>query len=114
MKAVRMHKTGGPEILVYEEVPDPTPRAGEVLIRIEAVGLNFADVMRRRGDYPEPTPPPFTLGVEVAGTIAALGEGVTSLQVGMPVFATPGAGGYAQYPCNEMDTRFTLEGSSSE
>ena len=94
-----MHKTGAPEVLVYEDVPDPTPKAGEVLIRIEAVGLNFADVMRRRGDYPEPTPPPITLGVEVAGTIAAIGEGVTSLQVGMPVFATPGAGGYAQYIC---------------
>jgi hypothetical protein len=55
MKAVRFHSTGGPEVLVYEDVPDPTPADGEVLIRIEAVGLNFADVMRRRGDdYPDP------------------------------------------------------------
>jgi len=100
MKAVRFHKTGGPEVLVYEEVPDPAPKAGEVLIRVEAAGLNFADVMRRRGDnYPEPSPPPFTLGVEVAGVVAALGEGVTGLEVGTPVLATPGAGGYAQYIC---------------
>jgi NADPH:quinone reductase len=100
MKAVRFHKTGGPEVLVYEDVPDPTPKDGEVLIKVEAVGLNFADVMRRRGDkYPDPSPPPFILGAEVAGTIAAIGRGVTSLAVGTPVLATPGAGGYAQYIC---------------
>lgn len=60
--------------------------------------MNFADVMRRRGDpYPEESPPPFILGVEVAGTIAAVGEGVTNVPVGLPVLAAPGAGGYAQY-----------------
>ncbi|HEX7759630.1 MAG TPA: zinc-binding dehydrogenase [Caulobacteraceae bacterium] len=100
MKAVRFHQTGGPDVLVYEDVPDPTPKAGEVLIKVEAVGMNFADVMRRRGDpYPQPSPPPFTLGVEVAGTVAALGEGVESIPVGTPVLATPGDGGYAQYIC---------------
>ena len=98
MKAVRFHKTGGPEVLIYEDVLEPTPKEGEVLIRIEAVGMNFADVMRRRGsDYPDPSPPPFILGAEVAGTVEALGAGVTTLRVGAPVFATPGAGGYAQY-----------------
>lgn len=100
MKAVRFHKTGKPEVLVYEDLPEPTPKEGEVLIRIEAVGMNFADVMRRRGDdYPEPSPPPFILGAEVAGTVAALGRGVSSLEVGTLVLATPGAGGYAQYIC---------------
>ena len=98
MKAVRFHKTGGPEVLVYEDVPDPTPRDGEVLIKVEAARLNFSDVMRRRGDnYPEPSPTPFILGVEVAGRVAAVGNGVTSLAVGTPVLATPGAGGCAQY-----------------
>lgn len=98
MKAVRFHHTGGPEVLVFEDVDDPNPARGEVLIRVEAAGLNFADVMRRRGDdYPEPSPPPFILGAEVAGTIAGLGEGVDHLSVGTPVFATPGAGGYAEY-----------------
>lgn len=98
MKAVRFHKTGGPDVLVYEDVDDPMPAAGEVLIRVEAAGLNFADVMRRRGDaYPEPSPPPFILGAEVAGTIAAVGEGVDWYNIGDAVFATPGAGGYAQY-----------------
>ncbi|MHA6825246.1 quinone oxidoreductase family protein [Ralstonia pseudosolanacearum] len=100
MKAVRFHNTGGPEVLTYEDVPDPTPNDGEVLIRIEAVGMNFADVMRRRGDaYPDPSPTPFTLGAEVAGTVVAVGNGVTSVVVGTPVLATPGAGGYAQYIC---------------
>jgi len=100
MKAVRFHQTGGPEVLVYEDVADPTPAPGEVLLRVEAVGLNFADVMRRRGDdYPDPSPTPFTLGVEVAGTIAAVGPGVTALEVGARVLATPGVGGYAQYIC---------------
>lgn len=98
MKAVRFHATGGPDALVYEDVPDAVAKAGEVLIKVEAFGLVFADVMRRRGDdYPETSPPPFVLGAEVAGTIAALGEGVTGFEVGMKVFATPGQGGYAQF-----------------
>lgn len=98
MKTVRFHATGGPEALIYEDVPDPSPADDEVLIRVEAAGVNFADVMRRRGDdYPEPSPTPFTLGAEVAGTIAAVGRAVTSLPVGTPVLAAPGAGGYAQY-----------------
>lgn len=98
MKAVRFHEIGGPEVLVYEDIAEPVPGPGEVLIKIEAVGMNFADVMRRRGDaYPEPTPTPFVLGAEVAGTIAAVGEGVTGVPIGLPVLALPGAGGYAQY-----------------
>ena len=100
MKAVRYHQTGDADVLVYEDVPDPTPQDHEVLIRVEATGVNFADVMRRRGDdYPEPSPPPFTLGAEVAGTIVAIGNSVTTLHVGMSVLAAPGAGGYAQYMC---------------
>jgi NADPH2:quinone reductase len=63
------------------------------------VGVNFADVMRRRGDdYPDPSRPPFTLGAEVSGTVAAVGEGVTWLNIGDPVFAMPGVGGYARQP----------------
>jgi NADPH2:quinone reductase len=100
MKAVRFHQTGGPDVLVYEEVPDPQPRDWEVLIRIEAAGLNFSDVMRRRGDhYPQPSPPPFILGIEVAGTVVGVGKAVETIAVGTTVFATPGAGGYAQYIC---------------
>ncbi|CAE6786688.1 2-haloacrylate reductase [Paraburkholderia nemoris] len=111
MKAVRFHEIGGPEVLIYEEVPDPMPKDGEVMIRIEAVGMNFADVMRRRGDdYPEPSPTPFILGAEVAGTIAAVGRGVTSIEIGTPALATPGAGGYAQYICVPAATVIPLPG----
>lgn len=98
MKAVRFHETGGPEVLLYEDVPEPVPGPGQVLIKVEAVGMNFADVMRRRGDpYPMASPLPFTLGVETAGTIAAVGEGVSGIPIGLSVVAAPGAGGYAQY-----------------
>ncbi|BAX63713.1 quinone oxidoreductase family protein [Burkholderia stabilis] len=98
MKAVRFHTTGGPDALVYEELPDPAIEDDDVLIRVDAAGVNFADVMRRRGDdYPEQSPTPFTLGAEVAGTVAAVGKAVTTIPVGTPVLATPGAGGYAQY-----------------
>ncbi|MBI6852774.1 NADPH:quinone oxidoreductase family protein [Pseudomonas cichorii] len=100
MKAVRYHQTGHADVLIYEDVPDPSPQDHEVLIRVEATGVNFADVMRRRGDdYPEPSSPPFILGAEVAGTIVAIGKSVSSLHVGMSVLAAPGAGGYAQYMC---------------
>lgn len=98
MKAIRFHATGGPDVLVYEDIPDPAPGPGEVLIKVEAIGVNFADVMRRRGDdYPEPSPTPFILGAEVAGTVSAIGDGVVNIPVGLPVLAAPGAGGYAQY-----------------
>lgn len=60
MRAARLHKTGGPEVLGCEGVADPGPKAGEVLMRVEAVGLSFTDVMRRRGDgYRDPSSAPF-------------------------------------------------------
>lgn len=98
MKTVRFHQTGGPEVLIYEEVPDPKPGPGQVLIKVQAVGVNFADVLRRRGDpYPMPSPVPFTLGGEIAGTVEALGDGVTDISVGISVYVTCRDGGYAQY-----------------
>ena len=98
MKTVRFHRTGGPDVLVYETVPDPAPGPGEVLIRVEAAGMNFSDVLRRRGDnYPVASPLPFTPGSEVAGTVAALGPGVKGIELGSLVYAAPRGGGYAQY-----------------
>lgn len=109
MKAVRFYTTGGPEVLVHEDLPDPSLCEDEILIKVDAVGMNFADVMRRRGEYyPTPTPLPFILGAEVAGTIAAVGAQVTNWQVGMRVMAIPREGGYAQYVCVPASTAILL------
>src|SRR5450755_3077371 len=98
MKAVRFHQTGGPEVLVFEDVPIPTPGSGEILIRVEAAGINYADTMRRNGDpYAEPSPTPYVPGIEVAGTVVAQGPGVEVPGIGTLVFASPEQGGYAQY-----------------
>src|SRR5882757_5467832 len=96
-----MTAQGGPEVLHFVELPDPQPGPGEVLLKVDAAAVNFSDLMRRRGDvYPVQTPLPFVPGAEVAGTVAALGDGVDGLSVGTPVFGTVGAdgsGGYAEY-----------------
>jgi NADPH2:quinone reductase len=101
MKVAQLHKYGGPEVLVYEDAPDPKAAAGEVLIKVESASVNFADVVRRNNDpYPFPSPLPFIPGSEVAGVVEAVGEGVTNVAVGTKVFASlenGGAGGYAQY-----------------
>lgn len=80
MKAIRVHQHGGPEALVYEDIPTPTPGAGEALVKVSAAGVNFLDVYQRTGRYP--LNPPFTLGMEGAGVVESLGpntsvEGVT-------------------------------------
>ena len=98
MLAVRFYQHGGPEVLKCEEVPTPRPGADEVLIRVEAAGVNYADTVRRNGDfYPVPTVLPAILGGEIVGSIEALGEGVDHLEVGANVFALIDVGGYAQY-----------------
>ena len=100
MKAVVFEQFGAPEVLKLVDREMPVPGPGEILIKVDAVGVNYADTVRRRGlPYPRPTPLPFVLGFEVAGTVAALGEGVEGPAVGTSVFATPGEGGYTQYVC---------------
>jgi NADPH2:quinone reductase len=100
MKAIQMTETGGPEVLQLIEIPDPTPATGEILIKVESAAVNFADVARRRGDpFDQPTPLPFTPGIEVAGTVVALGAGVEGPPVGSAVFGIAGPyanGGYAE------------------
>ena len=95
MKAIRIHSLGGPEVLRYEEVPDPEPGPGQALVRIEAAGLNFIDVYFRTGLYKGPALP-FVLGQEAAGTVAAVGPGVTDLAVGDRVAYTGVHGAYAE------------------
>ncbi|HYL06756.1 MAG TPA: quinone oxidoreductase [Thermoanaerobaculia bacterium] len=96
MKAVRVHQVGGPEAMVYEEVDDPRPGPGQAVVRIEAAGLNFIDVYHRTGFYKLPTPPPFTLGQEGAGTVTAAGDGVSEPAVGDRVAFCGVQGSYAE------------------
>ena len=94
MKAIRIHAFGGPEVFRYEEVPDPAPRAGQALIAIEAIGVNFVEVYQRIGLYPVTRPA--TPGSEAAGTVAAVGPGVTELRTGDRVAWQGSPGAYAE------------------
>lgn len=113
MKAIRVRGTGGPEVLRLEDVPVPAPGPGQVLIRVEAAGVNFVDVYQRTGLYPVPLP--FTPGREAAGTVERIGEGVTTCRPGDRVVSESLTGGYAEYAlaaaervvplADEVDTR---------
>ncbi|HYB37585.1 MAG TPA: quinone oxidoreductase [Mycobacterium sp.] len=95
MYAIEVEQTGGPEVLSRVEKPRPSPGPGEVLIKAEAIGVNFVDTYFRSGLYPHELP--FVLGAEVAGTVAAVGEGVTALHVGDRVATADAVGAYAEY-----------------
>jgi NADPH2:quinone reductase len=97
MKAVVIHATGGPEQLSVADLPDPVPGPGEVLLDVAYAGCNWADTQVRQGIYPHAMTYPMVLGFEVAGTVAALGSGVSSVKVGQRVAAFPEKGGaYAE------------------
>ena len=95
MRAVTIRAPGGPEVLVEGTLPNPVPRAGEVLIDVTAAGVNRADLMQREGRYPPPPGAPPGPGLEVSGTIAALGPDVAGWAVGERVCALLDGGGYA-------------------
>src|SRR5256885_3458598 len=95
VRAVAFESAGGPEVLRLRELPDPVPGPGEVLIRVAYAGLNYAEVMRRRGDFGAPHGPTVP-GLEVSGHVAALGDGVDGLVLGDPVTAFTDTGGYAE------------------
>src|SRR5258707_4374711 len=95
MKAIRVHNYGGPEVLTYEDVPIPEPKAGEARVKIEAIGLNFIDIYHRTGLYPLKTP--FTLGMEGAGIVDAVGDGVTEVKKGDRVAYAMVPGSYAEF-----------------
>lgn len=95
MKAVFVEQPGGPENLKYEDVPKPSPAAGQALVKIAASGVNFIDVYFRTGLYP--APPPVILGNEGAGTVEAVGAGVTNVRPGDRVAYAMARGSYAEY-----------------
>ena len=88
MKAVRVHNPGGPEALVYEDVPEPTLEPGQALVRMEAIGVNFADVYGRRGN--PGAVPPINIGIEGAGTVLEIARDVTEVAVGDRVAISSG------------------------
>jgi NADPH:quinone reductase-like Zn-dependent oxidoreductase len=99
MRQIWISKAGPPEVLQVREAPDPHPAAGEMRIRVEASGVNFADIMGRLGFYPDLPRMPVVPGYEVAGRVDAVGAGVDSRSVGRDVFALTRFGGYADVVC---------------
>lgn len=97
MKAVQFSEHGDADVLQLVDLPTPQPGAGEVLIKVAAAGVNYVDIWQRKGASPRPIPLPYVSGFEVAGTIVALGDGVTNVPVGQRVMALLASGGYAEY-----------------
>ncbi|RVD59869.1 NADP-dependent oxidoreductase [Mesorhizobium sp. M2D.F.Ca.ET.185.01.1.1] len=107
MRAVIQNAVGGPDVLFVAEQPDPSPKPGEVLVRVKAAGINPVDGVVRGGFYPLLGEPPFILGWDISGTVAALGAGVTEFKVGDDVFGMPHfpkqAGAYAELATAPVD-----------
>ena len=101
MKAIRIHEHGGPEVLQYADIPDPTPQAHEAVVKIDAAGINFIDIYFRTGLYP--TKLPFTNGQEGAGTVVAVGADAGDVKVGDRVAYTGVQGSYAEYAAVPAD-----------
>src|SRR4051812_20320190 len=97
MRAVIADGGGGPEVLRIIERPVPQPGPGEILVKVGAAGVNRPDVFQRQGNYPAPPGAPDTLGLEIAGDVAAAGPGAERFPVGTPVMGLVPGGGYAEY-----------------
>ncbi|HEX2503136.1 MAG TPA: alcohol dehydrogenase catalytic domain-containing protein, partial [Miltoncostaeaceae bacterium] len=96
MRAIVIREPGGPEVLEAAEVADPVAGPGEVVLRVAATAVNRADLMQRMGRYPPPPGASEILGLEVAGTVAEVGEGVTGWAPGDRAMALLAGGGYAE------------------
>ena len=99
MRQIWITRAGPPEVLAVKEAPDPQPKVGQVRIRVEASGINFADILGRMGLYPDLPPFPVVPGYEVAGRVDAVGEGVDPVWAGRDVFAMTRFGGYSDVVC---------------
>jgi NADPH2:quinone reductase len=101
MRAIRVHETGGPEVMQYETIEDPVPAAGEALVRMEFIGVNFIETYHRTGHYKSALP--FTPGTEGAGTVVAIGPDVTEVRVGDRVASQNFVGAYAELALSKSD-----------
>src|SRR5215471_16824064 len=99
MRQIWITRIGPPEVLEVKEAPDPEAKAGQVRIRVEASGVNFADIMGRLGLYPDLPPIPVVVGYEVGGRVDAVGDGVDAGWVGKDVFSLTRFGGYSDVIC---------------
>lgn len=97
MKAYVVERLGGPDVMELRDVPVPQPGPGEVRVKVQAVGINFADALTVAGEYLTETKLPYTPGMEFAGVVDALGEGVSGVQVGQLVACLGGSGSLAEY-----------------
>jgi NADPH2:quinone reductase len=113
MTAIAIVGKGGPEVLIAEKQPVPLPGAGQVLIKVEAAGINRPDVMQRQGLYPAPKGHSALPGLEVAGTVAAVGEGANRFAAGDRVMALLNGGGYAEYALAEEPAVLAIPGKLS-
>src|SRR5205823_7791191 len=96
MKAIRCKAYGPPESLVFEDVPSPSPKSGEVVVSVRAASLNFPDVLIIENKYQVKPPLPFSPGSELAGVVKQTGDGVTHVKPGDRVFAITGYGAFAE------------------
>lgn len=106
MRQIWISKAGPPEVLTLKEAPDPLPRANELRIRVEASGVNFADILGRMGLYPDLPALPVVVGYEVAGRVDAIGDGVDAAWLDRDVFAMTRFGGYADVVCVPSNQAF--------
>jgi len=112
MTAIAIKAPGGPEVLVPEERPVPSPAAGEILVKVAAAGVNRPDVMQRQGLYPPPAGTTDIPGLEIAGEVVALGSGVTRWKAGDRVMSLVVGGGYAEYCIAQADHAMPVGGLS--
>ena len=120
MKAILLDRPGPPEVLRYADVPTPVPTIGQVLVKAHTIGVSMPEILVRRGEYGWMPPLPAIPGIEMSGTVVALGEGVTSLKIGQAVFVSARelpvrAGCYAEYLAANAEALYPLpEGTDLE